>query len=74
MQRLLRDYHSTGESRIHTARARQTALVVADGLCKKLEGLPTMRDLPADMQPQDFPRPPKGTERTVSLWVCVGNY
>ncbi|KAG2447816.1 hypothetical protein HYH02_007273 [Chlamydomonas schloesseri] len=60
---LLRDYHASAPARLADAHTRQRNLVVVDTLCAQLEQMRPLSELPADVAPQDFPRPPRGTER-----------
>ncbi|PNW82568.1 hypothetical protein CHLRE_06g284300v5 [Chlamydomonas reinhardtii] len=60
---LLRDYHTSAPARLADAHTRQRNLVVVDTLCVQLEQMRPLKELPPDVAPQDFPRPPRGTER-----------
>jgi hypothetical protein len=68
LRSLLRGYQSRAEPSVQAARQRQQALVASEALAAQLDqGLPTpLGDMPPDAQPQDFPRPAKGTQRAVS--------
>ncbi|KAG2486333.1 hypothetical protein HYH03_015037 [Edaphochlamys debaryana] len=60
---LLADYNASAQERLAAVATRQRNLVVVDTLCKQLEQVRPLAELPTDAQPQDFPRPPRGSER-----------
>ncbi|KXZ46393.1 hypothetical protein GPECTOR_44g69 [Gonium pectorale] len=60
---LLGEHRRTAPERLAAARTRQQNLVAVDGLCAQLEQVRPLADLPPDAAPQDFPRPPRGSER-----------
>ncbi|GFH24431.1 uncharacterized protein HaLaN_22227 [Haematococcus lacustris] len=64
LKELLTDYYSQAELRLRAAHTRQAALVATDALVGALDhgGLLPLAQL-GDPQPEDFPRPPRGSER-----------
>ena len=74
LKSLLRGYQTRAEPAVGAARQRQQALAASEALAAQLDqGLPTpLSEMPADAQPEDFPRPAKGTLRAVSQLLKDG--
>ena len=56
---------------MHAAHQRQSALAASEAIAGQLDAMVPLAQLPEGAQPQDFPRPARGTERRVSVCVRV---
>ena len=71
-QELLRHYHASSESNVHAAHQRQTALTISEALAGQLDAMAPLAQLPEGAQPQDYPRPARGTDRGVRASLSLG--
>lgn len=76
LRSLLQGYQSRAEPSVQAARQRQQGLAASEALAAQLDqGLPTpLSEMPRDAQPEDFPRPAKGTQRAVRPLDLSNNY
>jgi len=68
-QGLLKEHHASAAERLNALSKRQQQLALSEVLAGQLDGIVPLDQL-QDPQPQDFPKPPQGSERWVSNnWV-----
>jgi len=64
LQGLYKEHHASASERMRALTARQQQLAVSEALAGQLGDIVALGQL-QDPQPQDFPKPPQGSERWV---------